>query len=48
MASFDRLRRRIDASIADAQFNELIVNNPNIFRHATLKDNKPGLAKVIP
>ena len=48
MASFERLRRRIDESMTDRDFNELIVNNPTVFRHAMLKDNKPGLAKVVP
>lgn len=48
MASFERLRRRIDESLTDHQFNEIIVNNPTIFRHATLREGKPGLAKLIP
>lgn len=48
MASFERLRRRINESLSDQQFNKLIVANPTIFRHATLKDGKPGLAKIIP
>ena len=48
MASFDRLRLRIDASLSDAQFNEIILRNPGVFRQAKLTDGKPGLAKVIP
>jgi TIR domain len=48
MASFERLRRRIDESLTDKRFNEIIVNNPTVFRRATLKDAKPGLAKLIP
>lgn len=48
MASFERLRRRINESLSDQQFNKMIVDNPTIFRHATLKDGKPGLAKIIP
>lgn len=48
MASFERLRRRIDESLTDKDFNEIIVNNPSVFRHAVLKDAKPGLAKVVP
>ena len=48
MASFERLRRRIDESMTDEQFSKIISNNPTVFRSATLKDAKPGLAKLIP
>ena len=48
MASFERLRRRIDESLTDKQFIEIITKNPTIFRRATLKEGKPGLAKLIP
>lgn len=48
MASFERLRRRIDESLTDKNFNEIIVANPTVFRYATLKGGKPGLAKQIP
>jgi TIR domain len=48
MASFDRLRRRIDASLTDEQFNEIILRNPGVFRHALLKEGKRGLAKLGP
>ena len=48
MASFERLRRRIDESLTDQQFNEIIVKNPAIFRHARLKEGKPGIAKLVP
>jgi hypothetical protein len=48
MASFDRLRRRIDENLTDQQFNDLIAKNPTMFRHARLKDGKAGLAKLIP
>lgn len=48
MASFDRLRRRIDESLTDAQFDEIILRNPGVFRRAQLKDGKTGLAKLVP
>jgi hypothetical protein len=48
MASFERLQRRIDESLTPHQLNEIVVKNPTIFRLATLKEGKPGLAKVIP
>jgi hypothetical protein len=48
MASFDRLRLRIDASLSDAQFNDIILRNPGVFRQTKLTDGKLGLAKVIP
>jgi hypothetical protein len=48
MASFDRLRRRIDESLDDKRFNEIIRRNPTVFRRATLKDGVPGLAKLVP
>lgn len=48
MASFDRLRRRIDESLTDQQFKEIILRNPGVFRHALLKDQKPGIAKLVP
>jgi hypothetical protein len=48
MASFERLRNRINENITDEQFEEMIQRNPTIFRRATLADNRPGLAKLIP
>jgi hypothetical protein len=48
IASFDRLRRRIDESLTDQQFNDLIAKNPTVFRYAVLGSGKPGIAKVIP
>jgi TIR domain-containing protein len=48
MASFERLRRRIDENLTDEQFNDLIAKNPTVFRRAVLKDGKPGIAKLIP
>jgi hypothetical protein len=48
MASYDRLRRRIDPDLTDEMFDEIVTNNPTIFRRAVLKDSKPGLAKLIP
>lgn len=48
MASFERLRRRIDESLTDDRFREIIAKNKTILRTATLKDAKPGLAKLVP
>jgi len=48
MASFERLRRRINESLSDADFNEVIQRNPTVFRHAMLAGQKPGIAKLIP
>ena len=48
MASFERLRKRIDAGLTDEKFNEIILSNPGIFRHARLAEGKPGIAKQIP
>jgi TIR domain len=48
MASFDRLRRRIDASLTDDDLRKLVARNRNIFRLATLKEGKLGLAKTVP
>ena len=48
MATFERLRRRIDPGLTDEQLNDLVAKNPMIFRRAVLKDGKPGLAKQIP
>jgi len=48
MASFDRLRRRIDDSLSDDRFREIIKKNPTTFRSVTLQSGKPGLAKLVP
>lgn len=48
MASFERLRSRIDESLTDDKFREIIARNPSIFRRATLRGEKPGIAKVVP
>jgi hypothetical protein len=47
MASFEGLRRRIDKSLTDQQFEDIIQRNPTIFRRARLAGNKPGIAKRI-
>jgi TIR domain len=47
-ATFERLRRRVDESLTDEQFTDLVNANPRVFRHARLKDAQPGLAKIIP
>ena len=48
MVSYDRLRRRIDASLTDDELNALVGRNRTIFRRAVLKEGKPGLAKLVP
>ncbi len=48
MASFERLRKRIGREIKDEWFEEIISNNPHIFREAILKGRRPGLAKRVP
>ena len=48
MASFDRLRKRVGENIADDRFQEIIKRNATLFRRATLKGNRPGLAKLVP
>lgn len=48
MASFDRLRRRIDPSLTDEKFNEIILQNSDVFRQARLAEGKAGIAKLVP
>ena len=48
MASFERLRQRIDENLSDTRFREIIRKNPTIFRRATLKGGKAGIAKLVP
>lgn len=48
MASFERLRKRIDPKLSDGWFEEIIRNNPKTFRKATLKGKRSGLAKRVP
>ena len=46
MASFERLRKRINEKLTDERFRQLIQRNSSVFRKATLKGGKPGLAKL--
>lgn len=48
MASFSRVRRRIDPSLTDDDLRRLVARNSDVFRLVTLKEGKPGLAKVVP
>jgi hypothetical protein len=48
VASFDRLRRQIDSSITDEQFNQIILRNGTLFRRATIRGGKPGIGKRVP
>jgi hypothetical protein len=47
MASFDRLRRRVDKTFTDEQLNDIITKNPTVFTYADIEGNKPGL-KLVP
>lgn len=48
MVSYDRIRRRIDPALTDDTLNELVESNPAVFRRVILKDDKKGLAKLVP
>lgn len=48
MVSFDRIRRRIDANLTDDDLRNVVARNGDIFRLATVKGGKPGLAKLFP
>jgi hypothetical protein len=48
MVTYDRIRRRIDPSLTDEALDTLVEANPTVFRKATLKDDKKGLAKRVP
>ena len=48
MASFERLRERLDLNITDREFEALIASHPAVFRKAILKGGKPGIAKRVP
>jgi hypothetical protein len=48
MASYERLRLRIDPALTDQKLDEVVDGNPTIFRRAVLKGGKPGLAKRVP
>lgn len=48
MASFERLRQKIDPTLTDDQFAAVIASQPDRFRHARIKGGKPGIAKRVP
>lgn len=48
MASFERLRSRVNQDLSDEQFSQIIRDNPQTFRSATLRGDKPGIAKLVP
>jgi TIR domain len=55
MASFDRLRKRIDENLENKDFLEVIAKHPTVFRSATIvggtpemRISLPGIAKLIP
>ncbi len=48
VASFERLRQRIDENFTDGLLQNIIEKNRTIFRTARLQGDKPGLAKLVP
>jgi hypothetical protein len=48
MASFDRIRRRVNEHLTDEHIRKIIEKNPTIFRPTTLQGGKLGLAKLVP
>jgi TIR domain len=48
LASFDRLRHRIDKTLTDEQLNNIILKYPTVFRHARVAGGNPGIANLIP
>jgi TIR domain-containing protein len=48
MASYERIRQRIDPELTDDALDSLISANPKVFRHALLKGGKRALGKRIP
>jgi TIR domain len=47
-ASFVKLRGVISNTLTDQEFNDIILRNPTVFRHARIKKVGPGIAKLIP
>ena len=45
MVSFDRIRRQIDPGLTDQRLRALVKKHSGVFRLATLKGRKPGLAR---
>jgi hypothetical protein len=48
LVSYERIRRRIDPSLTDEKLDAIVNGNPTIFSHATLKEGKRGLKKLVP
>jgi hypothetical protein len=48
MASYDRLRERVGNHLTDEMLEDLIRSRPDMFRHATIKGGKQGIAKRVP
>jgi hypothetical protein len=48
MVSYERLRSRVSESLTDVQLDSIVNDNPTIFRPATMKEGKKGLAKRVP
>lgn len=48
VASFERLRQKLDPPRTDADFEAVIAARPTVFRNARIKGGKPGIAKRVP
>jgi hypothetical protein len=48
VCSYERLSIAIGKPITDDQFDKIIDDNPNLFRHATIVGGKRGIAKLNP
>lgn len=48
MASFERLREKVDTNLSDDIFKNIIATHPRTFRRAIMKGGKPGIAKRSP
>jgi hypothetical protein len=48
MMSFERIRARFGKDLTDERLRAIVADNRTIFRPATLKGDKPGLAKLVP
>jgi len=46
MVSFDRIRRRIDENLTNDELDVIVEENNRIFRKASLRGGKPGIAKL--
>ncbi len=48
MVSFERLNKRVNEALTEADWEKILYDNPHIFRSVTLKGGRKGLGKRIP